>query len=435
MGITVKENSKNKDKTGAAGGTSPGDLEENKAREEVLDSGVIDAIAKGNLEDVERWTNSCANLDAVDRNGWTALHHAVMEGDIKIVEKLIGAGANVNAKFYNDTTTPVDPEVFSVQEGILKELIKEAAIADTDDIWKEVEAKKRVVFDFTPLHIASRNGHIEVVEKLIDKGADVNVKVIFDLTPLHFAICKGNLKIVEKLIKEKANVNAVDKNGSTALYHAVRKGDITVVEKLIDKGADVNAAAILGATPLHCASAKGNLKIVKKLIDAGANVNAKIYNDTKTPLTPEVFSIQKDILKALMKEAAISDTDDIWKEVEAKQRVVFDFTPLQMASGSGYIEVVAKLIEEKADVNAKAIFDLTPLHFASWYGHIEVVEKLIDKGADVNAKDSDGRTALAFARQISAQDKNKDKQEKFTKIIKILSKYEEESNEVDATRS
>ena len=101
----------------------------------------------------------------------------------------------------------------------------------------------------------------------------------------------------------------------------------------------INAAAILGITPLHIA---GNLKIVEKLIGAGANVNAKFYNDTTTPVDPEIFIEQKDFLKELIKEAAISDTDDIWKEVEAKQRVVFDFTPLQMASRSGYIEVVAK---------------------------------------------------------------------------------------------
>ena len=100
-----------------------------------------------------------ANVNEVTTYGWTALHHAVMEGEIKIVEKLIGAGADVNAKSDNDTTTPVDPENFlSVQEDFLKELIKEAAISDTHDIWKEVEDKQRVVFDLTPLHIASRNG-------------------------------------------------------------------------------------------------------------------------------------------------------------------------------------------------------------------------------------------------------------------------------------
>jgi len=62
----------------------------------------------------------------------------------------------------------------------------------------------------TPLHYASQNGHLSVVEYLVNQKADINAKTkeIFSGTPLHYAAQNGHLSVVEYLVNQKADINA-----------------------------------------------------------------------------------------------------------------------------------------------------------------------------------------------------------------------------------
>jgi len=69
------------------------------------------------------------------------------------------------------------------------------------------------MFNCTPLHRASNNGHLSVVEYLVNQRADVNAKArgeMFNGTPLHFASKNGHLSVVEYLVNQKADINAKD---------------------------------------------------------------------------------------------------------------------------------------------------------------------------------------------------------------------------------
>ena len=89
---------------------------------------------------------------------------------------------------------------------------------------------------FTPLHWASRNGRIEVVELLISRGnrfdwvmwpgfnvilgARVSAKNRGDDTPLHNAAQCGQLSVIKSLVKNKAQVNAQNEHGNSPLHYA-----------------------------------------------------------------------------------------------------------------------------------------------------------------------------------------------------------------------
>ena len=115
---------------------------------------------------------------------------------------------------------------------------------------------------------ASKNGHLDVVEYLVDHGANLNVE---DDNSLQWASSKGHLKVVEYLVDHGANVNAQD---DYALILASKNGHLDVVEYLVDHGANVNARDDYA---LRWASNNGHLDIVEYLVNHGANIHA--YDD------------------------------------------------------------------------------------------------------------------------------------------------------------
>ena len=72
---------------------------------------------------------------------------------------------------------------------------------------------------WTPLHNAVDSDDKEIVELLVNNGADVNATHNGGGTPLHWAARKGHKQIVELLIANGANVNAQDEDGGTPLFY------------------------------------------------------------------------------------------------------------------------------------------------------------------------------------------------------------------------
>lgn len=136
----------------------------------------------------------------------------------------------------------------------------------------------------TALSIVSNNGYIEMVNLLIELGADVNkVNENDNNTPLHDASYNGNTEIIKLLINAGADVNAINKNNKTPIYWALMNGHAETVKVFIDAGIDVNTCYEDNETALNWASYRGHVETVKLLIDACADVNiADKFN--RTPL-------------------------------------------------------------------------------------------------------------------------------------------------------
>ncbi|KPM04042.1 26S proteasome non-ATPase regulatory subunit 10-like protein [Sarcoptes scabiei] len=74
-----------------------------------------------------------------------------------------------------------------------------------------------------------------------------------------------------------------------------------------------------------------------------------------------------------------------------------DRTPLHRACSNGQFNLVKKLIEEGAEIDAKDEMQWTPMIIASSAGHFEIVKYLIQKGAEINTTTINGQTALHYA--------------------------------------
>src|SRR5688500_16811768 len=118
----------------------------------------------------------------------------------------------------------------------------------------------------TPLISAAARGDLEVVNVLVQRGADVNVKDKRGYTALFHAIEAMYDDVALVLMSQPSlDPNARGKNGTTALINYVWRTRKDAVEKLLERGADVNAQDADGDAPLHGAAQYGDVEILNLL--------------------------------------------------------------------------------------------------------------------------------------------------------------------------
>ncbi|XP_038152955.1 ankyrin-3-like isoform X42 [Cyprinodon tularosa] len=237
------------------------------------------------------------------------------------------------------------------------------------------------------LHLASKEGHVEVVAELIKQGANVDAATKQKgNTALHIASLAGQTDVVKELVTNGANVNAQSQNGFTPLYMAAQENHLEVVQFLLDNGSSQSIATEDGFTPLAVALQQGHDQVVSLLLE----------NDTKGKVRLPALHIaaRKDDTKA----AALLLQNDHNADVESKMMVnrttESGFTPLHIAAHYGNINVATLLLNRGAAVDFKARNDITPLHVASKRGNTNMVRLLLERGAKIDARTKDGLTPL-----------------------------------------
>jgi len=160
-----------------------------------------------------------------------------------------------------------------------------------------------------PLHEAAKKGDMDQINRSIEKGDTEDVKDENNNTPLYIAVGQGHKEVVELLILKGANVNAVCWRGYTPLHWAVAAlgGERELAELLIAKGANIDAVDRKGKTPLSHAAYSGYKELAELLISKGANVNA-IDNKGRTPLDWADYSRHKDLVELLIRHGGETRT-------------------------------------------------------------------------------------------------------------------------------
>jgi ankyrin repeat protein len=125
---------------------------------------------------------------------------------------------------------------------------------------------------YTAIHYAAYRGNIDVINKLIDNGAIVEICNKRGLNVLHMA-AQGNQPSSLVYFKEKysLDIHSVDDMGSTPLHWACYTGSENSVLFLLCWNPKLNAQDREGLTPLHLAVMSERTKIIKKLLQKGAN--------------------------------------------------------------------------------------------------------------------------------------------------------------------
>jgi len=352
---------------------------------------LITAACVGNFDLVSECIAHGVDVDGPsDINGNSALTCASKNGHAAVVEHLLDAGADKEAK--NESRS-------------------------------------------TALMCASERGFTAIVVLLLRAGAGMEIKNKYSRTPLHECAIRGDATTIQCLISAGAKICAMDRNCATPLDLATDAS----CRELLEHHAAVLAtlakdpAALVPAAIAYCATLSTTDETVRaeKLSLREYQVRPSFLWATPAARTAvfkwarDAFIIQLaamtppfslvpddcagDILEYL--EIALSRPESlhllaycssrkahVWVRAVAEAAVAANATAkLVPATNAGDLSTVQDCIARGADVDVRTTYGSTALMIASTKGCIAIAKSLIDAGADNNVKDRTGSTAIVVA--------------------------------------
>jgi ankyrin repeat protein len=376
---------------------------------------LLEAAFHSNSEIIKALLDAGADPNAAGADGQTPLMLVARGTNVAAAKMLLAKGAKPGARESQRQQTALMWAAANSQGPMTRLLVEVGADLDastatdlmTPLVSAEPRAQPRSPGGMTALMFASREGCLDCVAAMIEKGAAIDRPDPEGVTPLLWAIWNTRFDVAKYLIEHGANVNRWDWWGRTPLYLAVdyvtlphggrpdqpsldETLPIEIVRLLLQKGADPNPQLKMTA-PLR---ATGNDRGLDPMLTPGT-----------TPLIRAAKAMDVESMKALLERGAdISLTNSR------------NMTATLAASGMGSTDADTRGYFATSDVQDRAIaaldlmfrhggpingaagqFAQVPLHGAAFWGWNRVVGYLLEKGADINLADSRGFTAVDYA--------------------------------------
>ena len=348
---------------------------------------LIDAVRSGDVAAVRALLDQTADVDARAVDGATALHWAVHEQRLPIVELLLDAGADVTAMNR---------------------------------------------YGVHPASLAAENGDAATLERLLDAGVDPDTTMPGGETLLMTAARTGDPDTVRVLLAHGADPNARESlRGQTALMWAAAGNNAAVIHVLAEQGADLHARTdnpspspgrtfsstpVTGFTPLLFAVRGGHLEAVQVLLDAGADVNDTV-SDGQSALVVAAANANWELAAYLLDRRADPNHagagwNALHQTVRTRRMNIGFGTPGPFAAGTlDSIDLIRKLIAHGVDVNARMTrngirdgqrnrlnrLGATAFLLAAKVTDVETMRVLLEAGADPLMPTADGTTPLMVA--------------------------------------
>ena len=308
-----------------------------------------------------------------------AVAKAAEQGHQGVVERLLAAGLDVDLE--SDGYTPLQQACWNCRRDMVEYLLATGA-----DVNKATNFMQR-----TPLFLSSIIGHREVVELLLDAGAEVDKTDEKGQSPLYASSVRGRKDVVKLLLDAGAEVDKMtDRDGCTPLVAASSEGHREVVKLLLDGGAEVDKADNAGRMPLFHAGSWDHTEVVQVLLDSGADLDREV---NRYPGATRLHWASKvgllGMVRSLLEAGADVNSQDDKGE-----------TPLHWAArgGNDCSAVAELLLASGAEVDKESNILTFPLSIAAEYGNTKVCSVLLRAGADINKEtDEEGSTAICTA--------------------------------------
>jgi ankyrin repeat protein len=300
---------------------------------------------------------------------------------------------------------------------------------------------------FTPIHLAVRRGHTDMVQLLLDlPGMDANIGATVNasppsalkpwtpdhfhrcrpnlflkapkelppaanLTPLHFAAMEGHTEIVDLLLKWPGiHVAPLDSKGLSPFHYSIQNGHSGVLKLLLEKLENIGEPFTLcdeWLAPLDHSIQNGHFEVVKLLVEEAKPFQLDNHKQQMS-MFENLLSVatehnQKEIAVQLLRILGLRTQPLVCTITQSSSH---QSELLAIAARENYSKIIPHVLKWHPEVDANASIELVaerdlsapPLHFAALGGHVEAVrELLLHHNLDVNAKDNKNRTPLLCA--------------------------------------
>jgi len=309
-----------------------------KQTADILDLSVS-SINAGSLEIFLYFISQGQDIGFVDSDGYSFLHDAVLNNEIKIVEYLLGKGLDINIRTHDKKTGLLRNSVHSSLSMV--KLLYANGIKDDKDL------------DYNLVSRSLKQNNVDIALYFLDKGYELS--------------------------KEKGIEN------QPLIIHLISNNKLEAFKFLLDRDMDTELM-LEGHTLLHLCLLVNKNEMALMLINAGANVNARNIDDE--PLFINAMKYENlDIAKAIYANGGNVNEP-------------YEKSPLFIALSNKNILLSRLLMEKGADASfVESSSKDTLVHIAAQYGYLEIIKTLINKGAKANSTNEKGETPLDIAKE------------------------------------
>ncbi|XP_060512649.2 ankyrin repeat and sterile alpha motif domain-containing protein 1B isoform X10 [Panthera onca] len=284
------------------------------------------------------------NVNCTDSSGYTALHHAALNGHKDIVLKLLQYEASTNVAD-NKGYFPIHLAAWKGDVEIVKILIHHGP--------SHSRVNEQNNENETALHCAAQYGHSEVVAVLLEELTDPTIRNSKLETPLDLAALYGRLRVVKMIISAHPNLMSCNTRKHTPLHLAARNGHKAVVQVLLEAGMDVSCQTEKGSA-LHEAALFGKVDVVRVLLETGIDANIKdslgrtvldILKEHPSQKSLQIATLLQEYLEGVGRSAALEEHvhEDTTQEIHISSPVE---SPSQKTKSETVTGELSKLLDE-----------------------------------------------------------------------------------------
>ncbi|XP_033113484.1 protein fem-1 homolog C-like [Anneissia japonica] len=231
----------------------------------------------------------------------SVVFQSAREGKLNKLKDVLDSLSREEVKYIVSTVTEsTTPLLMACRHGHL-EIVNyfiEKCVADYEQVGS-VTFDGETVDGAPPLWCAAAAGHFNIVQSLIKHGANVNHTTFSNSTPLRAACFDGHYDIVKYLVQHKADIEVANRHGHTCLMISCYKGHFKIAKYLLELGANVDRKSVKGNTALHDCAESGSLEIMKLLfLRYHAKMEKDAYN--MTPLLAAAVAGHRNIVDFLV---------------------------------------------------------------------------------------------------------------------------------------